>query len=120
MEQTLTPPPPSSSSFSRGGKTTVRRQSFLAVLRTVSSIKPYATLPYFRRIFATGMRNLEKRQQLNVDVDNVKGMLRLCFGINNDMVQVIANAAAVASAAMVTERGLLPGGGGMSTSLQRQ
>ena len=40
------------------------------------------------------MHNLEERRQADVDVDNVKGVLRLCFGINKDMVRVIAEAAA--------------------------
>ena len=52
-----------------------------------------------------------------VDVNDVKGVLRLCFGINKDMVQVIAYAAAVAVASMATVGGLSPGGGGTSTSL---
>ncbi len=63
MEQTLTAPPPSSSSVLRGGELTVQHQSILRGLCAVHSIKPYATLPYFRRIFAMGMHNLEERQQ---------------------------------------------------------
>ena len=106
MEQTLTPSPPSSASFSRGGKTTARRQSILAALWAVSSIKPYASSLYFRCIFAIGMSNLEERQQADVDVDNVKGVLRLCFGVNKDMVQVIANAAASAVVSMAMGGGL--------------
>ena len=42
---------------------------------------------------------------------NVEGVLRFCFGINKDMVGVIADAAAVAVASMATEGGLLLGGG---------
>ena len=61
MEQTLTPPPPSSSSFLRGGKKMARCQSIITALRAVSSIESYTTSPYFRRIFATGMHNLEER-----------------------------------------------------------
>jgi hypothetical protein len=38
-------------------------------------------------------------------------VLRLCFGINKDMVQFIANAAAAATASMATE-GVLPPGQG--------
>ena len=118
MEQTSTAPPLSPlSSFLRRGETTARRQSVLAALCAVSSIEPYATSQYFRHIFATGMCKLEERRQADVDVDNVKGVLRSCFGINKDMVQVIAYAAAVAVASMATEGGLSPGGGGTSTSL---
>ena len=67
-------------------------------LRVVSSIKPYATSPYFRRIFALGVRNLEERQQVDVNLNDVEGALRSCFGINKGMVRVIADTAAVAVA----------------------
>ena len=66
------------------------------------------------------MRNLEERQQADVNVTNIKGVLRSCFGINMDMVQVIDDATTVAVALMAMEGGLPPGRGGTSTSLQQQ
>ena len=114
------PPPPSSSSspsyyspssHSRGNETTTaRRPSVLAALRAVSTIEPYAMSPYFRRIFASGMRNLEERRwEADGDVDDVEGALRSCFGINEDMARVIADAAAAVVASM--EGGGIPPGG---------
>ena len=47
-----------------------------------------------------------------VNVNEVTGVLRLCFTINKVMVRVIANAAEAALASMMIEWGLPPGGGG--------
>ena len=116
MEQTSTPPSPFSSSFLRRGETPARHRSVLKVLCMVSSIKPYATLPYFRCIFATGMLNLEERQQADVNINDTKGALRSCFGINKNMMQVITAATAAVVALMATEGGH-PSGGGRDVSV---
>jgi hypothetical protein len=120
MEQTSTPPPPSSSSFSRSGEKRVWCQSILVALRAVASMESYSTLPYFRHIFATEMHNLEERRQADDDVNDVEGVLRLCFGINKNMVRVIADAAVATVALMAMEGVPTGGGGGTSMSLQQQ
>ena len=106
MEQTSIAPLPSSSSFMHRGETMAQRQSVLAALHEVSSIKPYAALPLLRG-FTTWRRGNMRMSTLTAS----RGVLRLCFGINKDMVRVIANAAAVFVTSMATEGGLLPGGG---------
>ena len=48
---------------------------------------------------------------MDVDIDDVKRVLRPCFGFNKDMAQVIADPIAVAVASMATEGGASAGGG---------
>ena len=71
----LPPPPPFCAGVRRRGGANPSSQRF--VHRAVSSIESYATSPYFRRIFAMGMGNLEERQQADVDVkDGAEVVLR--------------------------------------------
>jgi hypothetical protein len=79
------------------------RASVLGALRAVSSSEPYAASPYFRRIFASGLRDLEGGGGDGgggpATTPAVEGALRSFFGINGDLVRVIADAAAAIVAA---------------------
>lgn len=69
------------------------KQSILSILHEISKMAPYASSTYFRQLFTNGIRNVEKHDtRENGELSSVEDALRKCFGINEDMIRVIAAA----------------------------
>jgi hypothetical protein len=93
------PPPPPHSPSVTAFHNALRSTSVIETLKSVANIEPYASSPYFRRIFARGLSKLadgggsSSSGEVDVDVEDVEDAIRKSFGLHDDMVRVIAASA---------------------------